>query len=97
LTSSPFCPPSHDETGDVDAAQSRIECTAGRQVDFYSTTKKTANPVDGRQRATICRQGMIACVARVAPASREHDEAHGSENRSMQETGMKQGFLLHSV
>src|SRR5262249_29797985 len=29
LPSSPFCPPSHDETGDKDAAQSRIElhCT----------------------------------------------------------------------
>jgi hypothetical protein len=92
LTSSPFCPPSHDETGDVDAAQSRIDCTAGRQVDFYSTTQKTANPVDGLKRATIVRQATTARARRGVHASRERAAARGGEKRSVQESSMKQGF-----
>jgi hypothetical protein len=92
LTSSPFCPPSHDETGDVDAAQSRIDGTAARQVDFYSTTKKTANPVDGLKRASIRRQATTASARRGVHASRERAAARGGEKRSVQESSMKQGF-----
>jgi len=61
-------------------------------VDFYSTTKKTANPVDGRERATMHRQATTACTMRGVHGSREHTDAHDGENRSVQESSMKQGF-----
>ena len=61
-------------------------------VDYYSTTKKTANPVEPRKPATIRRQATAACIARVAHRSREHDDVHDNGNRSVQESGMKQGF-----
>ncbi|MFL4977879.1 MAG: hypothetical protein ACJ8E1_07165 [Xanthobacteraceae bacterium] len=61
-------------------------------VDFYSTTKKTANPVDGRERATMHRQATTACTMHGVHGSREHTDAHDGENRSVQESSMKQGF-----
>jgi len=66
-------------------------------VDYYSTKKKTANPVTPRKRATMPRQATNACATpfiAIHPRDlAEHDGLRRGGRRSMQETGMSQGLF----
>src|SRR5262245_50746651 len=65
LLSSPFCPPSHDETGD--AVQSRIElhCTL-----ITTAQQKKANLAGDEEPRATPRQAASACVVRDRAARR---------------------------
>jgi len=55
LTSSPFCPPSRDETGDVAAAQPRIDCTACRLLQHNERNRESDEAVPATDEAVSSR------------------------------------------
>src|SRR5262245_30547359 len=89
LLSSPFCPPSHDETGD--AVQSRIELHCTLITTAQQKKSESCGATTSRERRRVKQRARVSCAIARRAAGRCCDRR--AEFNDVAETCMRQGFL----